>query len=103
MVSGALTGGYEETLALGLAEEWIYLTWAREVEPMSTTRRTHYDEWISHHTDQWLVDWVDWLRSELDRNGPDLSPRSQARAARLFERTAALEGAFFDEALSKVE
>lgn len=99
MTSGALVGSYEETLALILAEEWIYLTWARKVVDRSESRRPHYYEWIQHHTDPWLEDWVAWIRTELDRGGPDLSPRAQARAGDLFERTAILEAMLFDESL----
>ena len=62
----------------------------------------YYAEWIDLHAMPAFVEFVEWLRGELDRHGPALSPRREARVAALFERTVDLEVAFFDDAYEDV-
>lgn len=93
----ARVGGYAETLAVIVPAEWIYLTWATAVADDDPSA-FYFDEWIDLHTGDAFADVVDWLRSELDREGEMASTRRQNRIARLFERTVALEVAFFDAA-----
>jgi thiaminase/transcriptional activator TenA len=90
-------GGYEETLAVLLPAEWCYLSWAREVAD-AKPELFYLAEWIDLHATEDFESFVEWLRGELDRTGPELSPRRQGRVARHFRRTMALEVAFFDAA-----
>lgn len=90
-------GGYEESLVVEAAAEWVYLDWcshAAEGDP----DRWYLDEWLELHRTDWFESYVGWLRDQLDEYGPRLSPRRRRRVARLFERTVASEAAFFDAA-----
>lgn len=89
-------GGYAETLAVLVPAEWIYLEWASDVE--EPPEQFYYAEWIELHAIPSFRSFVEWLRAELDRVGPTLSPRRQQRIADLFERVVGLEAAFFDAA-----
>ena len=57
-----------------------------------------YAEWIDLHAVSSFVEFVAWLRGQLDAVGPELSARREARVRRLFRRTVDLEIAFFDAA-----
>lgn len=96
LIRASHAGGYEETLAVLVPAEWIYLTWASEAtgEPDDFYLR----EWIDLHANPTFETFVGWLRSELDDYGPTLDERRQRRIDRLFKRTVALEVAFFDAA-----
>jgi len=89
-------GGYAETLAVLVPAEWMYETWATGVD--SRPERFYLDEWIELHATPAFVEFVAWLRAELDREGAAASPRRQARLDRLFRRTVELERDFFDAA-----
>lgn len=97
LLRGALEGGYEETLSVILAAEWIYLDWATYVEDRSP-ERFYFEEWIDLHANPEFAEYVSWLRDQVNEYGPALSPRRQARLDRLFRRTVDLEVAFFDAA-----
>ncbi len=90
-------GGYAETLAVLVPAEWIYLAWARR-EADDPPGEFYLSEWIDLHANEGFVDFVGWLRGQLDTVGPTLSARRQQRVARLFERTVDHEVAFFDAA-----
>lgn len=96
LVRAGSEGGYAETLAVLVPAEWIYLEWASGVE--APPEAFYLAEWIDLHAIPSFQSFVGWLRSELDRVGPTLSPRREQRVAALFERTAQLEAAFFDAA-----
>lgn len=104
-------GGYEETLAVLVPVEWLYKQWATAVAEKHADPGTesdppsvgadlpfYYAEWIDLHAFPSFVEFVDWLRRQLDDHGPELSDRRQARIDRLFQRTVALEAAFFEAA-----
>ncbi len=103
-------GGYEETLAVLVPAEWIYEQWATTAaeqhgtgdasDPPSVGANLpfYFAEWIELHAVPSFVDFVNWLREQLDNHGPNLSDRRQARIDRLFQRTVELEGAFFETA-----
>jgi len=99
LMAAANTGGYAETLAVLVPAEWVYLTWASAAADTDDRPEAFYfDEWIELHANPGFVSFVNWLRDQLDAVGPTLSARQQARVARLFERTAELEVAFFESA-----
>jgi thiaminase/transcriptional activator TenA len=96
MHSASLDGDYEETLAVLVPTEWVYLAWAQSIDGSSS--RFYLDEWVGLHDNPAFEECVEWLRGELDRYGPTLSPRRQRRIERLFCRAVELEAAFFDAA-----
>lgn len=102
LVRAAHEGGYEESLAVLAAAEWVYLAWAEAAAAEGGAERWYLTEWVDVHANPEFRDYVGWLRAELDRYGPALSPRRERRAARLFRRTAELEVAFFDQAYGGV-
>lgn len=87
-------GGYAETLAVLVPAEWMYETWATGVE--SRPDAFYLDEWVELHANPAFVDFVAWLRAELDREGTAVSARRQRRLDALFRRTVELERAFFE-------
>ncbi|MFB6280577.1 MAG: TenA family protein [Haloferacaceae archaeon] len=90
-------GGYEESLAVEAAAEWVYLDWCAYAAEGAPDRWV-LAEWLDVHRTDWFESYVGWLRERLDEYGPRLSPRRRRRVARLFERTVAHETAFFDAA-----
>lgn len=90
----ARQGGYAETLAVLVPAEWVYETWATGID--SRPDAFYLDEWIELHANPAFVEFVAWLRGELDREGPAVSTRRQARLDRLFRRTVELERDFFE-------
>lgn len=92
----AASGGYAETLAVLLPVEWVYLTWATDVE--RPPGPFYLGEWVDIHATDDFEEFVSWLRGELDREGATLSPRRQRRVRRLFALAVSLEVEFFDAA-----
>ena len=87
-------GGYAETLAVLVPAEWVYETWATGID--SRPDAFYLDEWVELHANPAFVDFVAWLRAELDREGTTASARRQRRLDALFRRTVELERAFFE-------
>ncbi|MFB6255483.1 MAG: TenA family protein [Haloplanus sp.] len=87
-------GGYAETLAVLVPAEWVYETWATGIE--SRPDAFYLDEWVELHANPAFVDFVAWLRRELDREGAAASARRQRRLDALFGRAVELERAFFE-------
>lgn len=105
----AREGDYAETLAVLVPAEWIYESWATAVaeahgDPDASPPSTgaglpfYYAEWIDLHAVPSFVEFVGWLRGQLDAVGPELSANREARVERLFHRTVDCEVAFFDAA-----
>jgi len=86
-------GGYAETLAVLVPAEWVYETWATGID--GRPEAFYLAEWIDLHANPAFVDFVSWLRRELDREGAAASPRRQRRLDTLFRRTVELERNFF--------
>ena len=97
LTAAAHQGGYAETLAVLVAAEWIYLTWAT-AESEDRPEAFYFAEWIDLHANPGFLSFVNWLREQLDSVGPTLPARQQGRVARLFDRTVALEADFFEAA-----
>jgi thiaminase/transcriptional activator TenA len=98
MLRAAHEGNYEETVAAIAPAEWVYLDWCQHAE--AGHERWYLDEWVEIHVNEEFGAYVDWLRGQLDTYGPQLSPERQQRVAEIFDRTVALEAAFFDAAYS---
>jgi len=98
LLRAAHEGDYEESVAVLGAAEWVYLGWAERAAAAGGAERWYLSEWVDVHRGPEFEGYVEFLRGELDRYGPDLSPRRTERVARLFRRAADLEVAFFDQA-----
>jgi thiaminase/transcriptional activator TenA len=97
MLDAARSGAYEEVLAVIVPAEWVYLTWA-QAAPRPYPARFYLSEWIELHDNPGFEEIVGWMRGELDRVGPTLSPDRQAVVTERFRRLVELEVAFFDAA-----
>lgn len=84
---------YPHVLVLLVVAEWLYLDWAR-IE-RSWPERPEHRGWVEVHNNPGFVDWVSWLRAELDENEPD-DPTVRTELEALFVRATELELAFFD-------
>jgi thiaminase/transcriptional activator TenA len=92
---GSTTPGYAESLAPMAAAEWLYATWCRRAASEGAVDSgSLVGEWISLHDDSAFQDHAAWLRDQLDRVGPTVSPERQRDVAYLFGRTVELEVAF---------
>jgi len=95
MLVVAAHGAYEDIIAAMLGAEWMYLTWCQAAHARRPANALAA-EWIELHVARPFADQVAWMRDQLDRLGPQLSSRRQARAAEAFRRTLALEIDFHD-------
>ena len=87
----AATSNYAVILAVLLVAEWLYLEWASNA-PETLPDSFVHAEWITLHDIPPFRDFVSFLRSEVDRIGPE-----QADQVRdYFQQAVVLELAFFD-------
>ncbi|GAA1818666.1 TenA family protein [Nesterenkonia flava] len=91
MREAAATRNYVAVLAVLTVAEWLYYEWARTLEGELPTNFVHA-EWITLHDNPEFVEFVGFLRSELDRLGPE----DDAVARDFFGRATALELEFFE-------
>jgi len=97
MLETAENEGYAEIMALLLCAEWCYLEWATSCGD-GRTGAFFFDEWIELHQVDSFREFVDFLRGELDREGPALDEARRKRMVDLFREVTSLEVAFFDAA-----
>jgi thiaminase/transcriptional activator TenA len=90
-------GSYDEVLTVITAAGWVYLDWC-EYAVEGEQDRWYLDEWAELHVVDGFVEYVEWLRDQLDERGPELSNERRARIEELFARTVELEARFFDAA-----
>ena len=93
MREAAATRSYAAALAVLNVAEGLYLDWAQKATPPLPANFVHA-EWITLHDNEFFRDFVAFLRSELDRVGPD----AEAASRDFFSRTVLLERDFFDAA-----
>lgn len=98
MAEAAGSGRYENMLAVLVVAEWIYLDWATPENPPADDLPFWFAEWITLHAGDGFESVVAYLRDQLDKAWPDLTPEAQADVTRLFNRAVSLERAFFDAA-----
>lgn len=91
----ANTGSYKEILAVILAAEWIYCTWASNVKK-PYPERFYLSEWITLHNNSSFKDTVIWIKDELDSISHQLTLSEQHKVAILFKKIVKLEVSFFD-------
>jgi thiaminase/transcriptional activator TenA len=89
----AATREYAAIIAVLVVAEWLYLDWAsRAPEPLP--KGFVCAEWITLHDNPGFRELVGFLRSELDRVGPEHDETVRG----YFQRAVSLELAFFDSA-----
>ena len=93
--------GYEEIQACVLGAEWMYLTWCSTAH-RTPSRRAVIADWVALHAGGGFAEHVAWVRSELDKRGPTLTPERQERLRRLFTETLRAEMTFHDAAYGAI-
>lgn len=88
---------YARCLTVLAVAEWLYLDWAQRA-PSTPPASFLHREWIKMHNEPAFVEWVDWLRAELDRLGGELDEQHRAQCRELFAAATRLEADFFDAA-----
>lgn len=93
----AASQDYPEILAVLLAAEWSYLTWAKALGDQRP-EEFWLAEWIDLHAVPEFESFVMWLKEETDRVGGAATPETQKRMRTRFVHMMELEAAFFDAA-----
>ena len=90
-------GSYLDVLAVLVTVEWVYLQWASDAVESGTQppERFYLSEWITLHADPAFADFVNWMRSEMDREAAQADDAARARAEAAFLKALELEAAFF--------
>ena len=96
MLEVANTGTYEEILAVILAAEWVYYTWASNAKK-PYPKRFYLSEWITLHNNSSFKATLDWIKKELDITSQKLTISEQHKVANLFIKIVRLEVSFFDD------
>ncbi|GAB3847226.1 TenA family protein [Nesterenkonia populi] len=91
MREAARTQDYAAILAVLTVAEWLYGDWAGRAGDDRPESFVHA-EWIDLHHSPEFDAWVEFLRCELDRVGPD----AEATARDFFSRSVDLELEFFN-------
>jgi len=97
MVRQRASGSYLDVLAVLVAVEWVYLDWASRADKSDTPApsRFYLSEWIALHADPDFVDFVNWMRTEMDREAAASDDGARDRAEQTFIKALELEAAFF--------
>lgn len=93
MKEAAATRSYAAIMAVLNVAEGLYLDWAQRLDGPMPQNFIHA-EWITLHDNPFFVDFVTFLKGELDRVGP----QEPDVARDFFKRAVELELAFFDSA-----
>jgi len=91
------SGRYASIVAVLLAAEWSYLTWAQACPP-EKPEAFWLSEWIDLHAEPAFLAFVGWLRAECEVVGEAADEATRGEMAGLFRRMMALEEAFFEAA-----
>lgn len=97
-------GSYLQVLAVLVTVEWVYLEWASAAARSghATPSRFYLSEWITLHADPGFADFVNWMRSEFDREAVLANDDARARAEAAFVEALKLEAAFFAAAYDEI-
>lgn len=96
MREAAETRSYAAALGVLVVAEWLYLDWATKA-PANRPENFVHNEWIELHDYPEFHDLVEFLRSEVDRVGPE----HRDTVSEYFGRAIALELEFFDAAYAQ--
>ncbi|MDA0786120.1 MAG: TenA family protein [Proteobacteria bacterium] len=94
-------GTYLDILAVLVPVEWVYLSWATSASDAvargeaEMPARFYLAEWITLHALPDFRDFVEWMRSEFDREAAAADVAARARAETAFEDALHLEARFF--------
>lgn len=94
MKEAAATRSYAAIMAVLNVAEGLYLDWAQRLGDRPLPTNFIHAEWITLHDNDFFVDFVSFLKTELDRVGPS----EEAVARDFFQRAVDLELAFFNSA-----
>lgn len=94
MKEAAATRSYAAIAAVLNVAEGLYLDWAQRLSDRSLPENFIHAEWITLHDNDFFVDFVGFLKTELGRVGP----QDEAVARDFFQRAVELELAFFNSA-----
>lgn len=97
MKEAAATRSYAAIMAVLNVAEGLYLDWAQRLGDRPMPENFIHAEWITLHDNDFFVDFVSFLKGELDRVGP----QEEAVARDFFQRAVELELAFFNSAYEK--
>lgn len=97
MKEAAATRSYAAIMAVLNVAEGLYLDWAQRLGDRPMPENFIHAEWITLHDNDFFVDFVSFLKGELDRVGP----QEEAVARDFFQRAVELELAFFNFAYEK--
>ncbi|MDX5594825.1 TenA family protein [Pseudovibrio sp. SPO723] len=100
LLSAAGKGKYEDGLACLLCAEWVYMDWCTREGTKPRPDQFWLAEWIDLHDNPAFLQFVGWLKAEMNRVGPALPAWRQREVQERFSRMCELEAAFFD-AVSK--
>lgn len=96
------SGRYEQMLAVLVAAEWTYLSWAERYVDYPDDLPFWFAEWIDLHAGTGFEAVVEYLRAQFDSTWPTLTAEQQAAAQACFVKAMGLERAFFDAAYASV-
>lgn len=96
MREAAETRSYAAALGVLVVAEWLYLDWATKA-PADRPASFVHNEWIELHDYPAFHELVEFLRSEVDRVGPD----NREVVTEYFGRAVQLELDFFDDAYNE--
>ena len=93
-------GTYLDILAVLVPVEWVYLNWASDAVARGAAmpERFYLAEWITLHALPSFRDFVEWMRSEFDREAAAADATSRLRAEKAFRDAMILEARFFESA-----
>ena len=96
MAEAAVSGKYEQMLAVLVVAEWVYLSWATPVNPPKSDNPFYFAEWIRLHAGEGFENVVEYLRSQLDAQWNGLNAEQRKNIEAIFCKAVKLERAFFD-------
>ena len=90
-------GTYLDILSALVPVEWVYLEWASNTVNIGSPlpERFYLSEWITLHADAGFADFVNWMRTELDKAAAQATDAKLSRAEATFVEALELEAAFF--------
>jgi thiaminase/transcriptional activator TenA len=97
----AMHGSLGEMLAVIIVCEWSYLSWGQLVKEKTVRDDFVTYEWVDLHSGEEFERVVEYLRSNLDREGERMDATEREACLRRFLEAVQLEEEFFDYAYSE--
>ncbi|PWQ96004.1 TenA family protein [Leucothrix arctica] len=96
MLKAAKSGQYANMVAVLCVAEWVYLSWADQVEYDSETLPFYFQEWVTLHKGEYFESVVEHLRGQLDRAYEVADEAGKVEIGDYFQQAVTLERQFFD-------